>query len=98
MLAGPKRVGNGREVVDKRNGVAVLGQVDRAEIKLAGVAGLDAHVWRFFGDINRQFAFGFFAAGWAQDAAKFPFLRAERAEQESLAAISLGAQHPDQRT
>ena len=92
FLERPQGMGKGGEIIDKRDGVAVPGQVNGAQIKLARIAGFNANMRRIFGDIDWQFVFGFFAAGGAKDPAKFPFLRTEGAEQESFAAVSFGAQ------
>jgi len=70
--------------------VAVFGQVDGPQIKLARVAGLDADVRELFRDVHRQLAFRFFTARGAQNPAKLPFLQTKGANQKSLAAVLLG--------
>ncbi len=84
MLERPKRVGDCRQVIDQGHGTAVLGQVNRSQIKLARVTRIDPHVRGIFRDVHWQFVFRFFATRGAQDAPELPFLRAERAEQKSV--------------
>ena len=65
MLVRPQSERDGGEVVDQGDGVAVFGEVDGGETKLAGVAGFDADVGQLLGDVDRELGFGFFAAGGA---------------------------------
>ena len=90
LFVGPKSLGDGGEVVHEGDGVAVLGEVHAGKEKFAGIAGLDAKMGKLLGDVDGEFVFGFFAAGGAKDAAKFPFLRAEGAEKKALAAVAFG--------
>ena len=61
MLVCPEREGDRGEVIDEGDGVAVFGQVDRSEEKLAGVAGFHADVGQLLRDVNWLLALGFFA-------------------------------------
>ena len=79
VLAGPERERDGSEVVDERDGVAVFGEVDGADVEVAGVAGFDAKVRKLLDHINGELALGFFAASGTEDAAKIPFVKTERA-------------------
>ena len=54
--------------------MAVFGQVDGADLGLAGVTGFDADVGELLGYVDGQFLFVFFAACVAIDSAKIPFL------------------------
>jgi hypothetical protein len=72
--------------------VAVFGQVDGAEVVAAGFAGFYADVGELFGDVDGEFVFGFFAARRAKDAAEFPFVETEGAEEVALAAVAFDAQ------
>ena len=89
----PQRVRDSSEVVDQKNGVTVFGEVDGSQIKLASVAGFDAHMRRILADVYGQFVFGFFTAGWAKDSTELPLLRAERAEEEAFSAVALRSQY-----
>jgi len=88
VFVGPKGEGEGSEVIDERNGVAVFCEIDGANVELAGFAGFDAHVRELLGDVDGELVFGFFAAGGAEKAAKVPFAHTEGAEKEALAAVS----------
>ena len=87
MLVGPEGEGKGGEIVDDGDSVAVLGEVDGAEVELAGVAGLDAYVGKLLGDVDGQLVFGFFAASGAEKASKIPLAHAKGAEETALAAV-----------
>src|SRR5260370_34400159 len=75
MLMRPECKGNGGEIVDQWNGVAVFCQVDSLEIELAGVASFDADVGQLLSNVDRQLGFGLFATRRAMNPPKFPFLR-----------------------
>lgn len=95
-FVGPEGQRERGEVVDQGDGVAVGGEVDGAQVGAAGVAGFDADVGKLLGDVDGELGFGLFAAIGAEDAAKFPFLGAEGAEQETLAAVALAAKDAEQ--
>ena len=97
LLVCPQGMGKGCEIVDERDSVAVLGQVNGAQIKLTGIASLDAHERRILADKHRQFVLGFFATRRTQDSPELPFLQAERAKQESFSTVALRAQHTNER-
>src|SRR5438034_10434647 len=71
--------------------------VHAGEEKLAGVAGFDADVGQLLGNVDRQFAFLFFAACGAEDSPELPFLGAKGTEQEAFSAVAFGAQYTEQR-
>ena len=97
LLRGPQRKRHGCDVVDDRNGVAVFGEVDGAEEVLAGVAGIHADVRKLFGDVDGQLCFARFAATGAEDAAKFPLVRAERALQIAFCSVAFRAHDAQKR-
>jgi hypothetical protein len=68
---------------------------DGADVVAAGVAGFNADVGELFGDVDGEFVFGFFAAGGAEDAAEFPFVEAEGADEVALAAVAFDAQNSE---
>ena len=92
MFVGPEGEGDGGEVVNERDGVAVFCEIHGGEIELAGVAGFDADMGELLGDVDGELGFGFFTAGGAEDAAEFPFLGAEGTEEKAFAAIAFDAQ------
>ena len=92
VFGGPESQGEGGQVVDQGDGVAVFGEVDGADVVAAGVAGFYADVGELFGDVDGELGFGFFAAGGAEDAAEFPFVEAEGAEQVAFAAVAFDAE------
>src|SRR5258708_29119622 len=97
MLVGPERERDGSEIIDQGDGVAVLGEINGAQIKFAGVATLHADVGKLLGNVDRQFAFLFLAAKRAENSPKIPFPEAERAKKKPFAAVTLGAQHAEER-
>jgi hypothetical protein len=97
VFVGPEGEGKGGEIVNQGDGVAVFGEVDGADVVPAGIAGFDAHVRKLFGDIDRELAFGFFATGGAENAAKIPFVETKGANQPALAAVAFWAKHAEQR-
>src|SRR5713226_5408916 len=54
-VVGPEGKRNGRQIVDNGDGVAILGQVNGPQVKLAGVAALHANVRKLLGHVHRQF-------------------------------------------
>ena len=77
--------------------MAVFREIHAGEKKLAGVAGFHTDVWQLLCYVDRQLAFGFFAARGAQDAAEFPFLGAERTEEEAFPAVAFHSQDAHER-
>src|SRR5271165_3510658 len=92
----PETERNGREVIHGRHGIAILGQIDGAQIALTGFAGFHADVRELFRNEDRQLVFALLAAMGAENPAEFPLLRAERALQESLSAVAFHSQHGQQ--
>ena len=88
LLAGPKREGDCRQIIDERGSVSVFRQIDRREKKLAGITGFHANVRQLLCYVHRQLGFGLFAARGAQDAPKLPLLRTKRAQQKPFPAIA----------
>ena len=74
MFVGPEGEGNGGDVINQGDCVAIFCQVDSLEIELAGVAGLDTDVGELLRNVDRQFGFGLFATRRAMNPPKFPFL------------------------
>jgi len=62
VFVGPEREGNGGEVIDQRDSVAVFGEINGAQIEFAGVATLHANVGKLLGHIDGQFGFLLLAA------------------------------------
>src|SRR5579864_3588009 len=62
VFVGPEREGNGGEVVHQRDSVAVFREINRAEVKFAGVATFHANVGKLFGHIDGQLGFLLLAA------------------------------------
>jgi hypothetical protein len=85
------------QIIDEGNGVPVLGQIDSPKKVPAGLATFHANMGKQFRNIDRQFVFALFAALGAKDSPKLPFLRAERALQVPLCAVSLLAKNSEQR-
>jgi hypothetical protein len=77
---GPESERDRGQIIDQGDGVAVFRQIDRAEIKLAGIASFHANVGQLLRYVDRELAFCFFAARRAMNPAKFPLLRAKRTE------------------
>ena len=77
--------------------MAVFGQVDGAQIELAGFAGFHANVGKLLGYIDGEFLFVVFAAGGAENAAKLPLLKTKRTSEKAFAAVGFGAEHSEQR-
>src|SRR5258708_33840351 len=96
MLVGPERERDGSEIIDQGDGVAVLGEIDGAQIKFAGVAGFHADVGKLLGNVDRQFAFLFLVTKRAENPPKIPFSVAERAKKEPFTAVTFGAQHAEE--
>src|SRR5258708_36595643 len=96
MLVGPERERDGSEIIDQGDGVAVLGEIDGAQIKFTGVAGLHADVGKLLGNVDRQFAFLFLVTKRAENPPKIPFPGTERAKKEPFTAVAFGAQHADE--
>ncbi len=94
---GPQGERNRGQIIHQGDGVAVFGEIDSGEIKLAGVAGFDADVGQLLGDVDGELGFGFFAAGGAEDTAEFPFLEAEGAEEEAFAAVAFDSEDAGER-
>ena len=92
VLVGPKGEGDNGEIIDKRDGVPIFCEIDGADVELAGVAGLDAHVRELLGDIDGELVFRFFTTGGAEKAAKIPFAHAKGTKEEALASVTLEAQ------
>ena len=77
VLLGPQSEGDGSEVVDYGDSIAISGQVDRAHADLAGFAGFDANMRKLLGHVDGQLLFVLFAASHTIDSAEVPFLKAE---------------------
>jgi hypothetical protein len=97
VLDGPEGEGKCGEVVDERDGVAIGGQVDGADVGVTGFTGFYTDVRKLLGNVDRELGFRLLAAGGAEDAAEFPFLGAERAQEEALAPVAFAADDSEQR-
>src|SRR5882724_13072875 len=97
LLMGPQGERNRGQIIHQGDGVAVFGEIDSGEIKLAGVAGFDADVGQLLGDVDGELGFGFFAAGGAEDTAEFPFLGAEGTEEKALATVAFDSEDTGER-
>src|ERR1022692_4060092 len=97
VLLRPEIERDGREFVDQRDREAVLGEVDRLDVGLAGVAALDTDVGELCGGIDRKLGVVFLTASGADDAAELPFGEAETAEQAAAGAVALLAEDTKRR-
>src|ERR1700690_1481218 len=77
LLFGPEAERDGRQAVHQRHCVAIFGQINGAQIVLAGLAGFHADVRQLVRNIDGQVVLALFPAKSAQDAAEFPLLRAK---------------------
>ena len=94
VFISPQSQRNRREIIHHWDGVAILRKVDRAQKMVTGVASFDANVRKLFRNKYRQRLFVVFAAVRAKKSAKLPFRAAERAQQESLSAVTFRAEYP----
>ena len=74
MFVGPESQGDGGQIIDDGDGVAIFRKVNGADVVVAGVAGLDADVGELFGDKDGKLGLGFLVAGGAEDATEGPFV------------------------
>lgn len=93
MFTGPKSQGNGRQIVDDRDGMTILGQVDGADVAVASVASFHADLGELLSQVHGELAFGFLAASRTEDTAKLPFAHAQRTEEKAFAAVAFGSKH-----
>src|SRR5271166_4260068 len=68
--------------------VAILGQINRAQIAFARLAGFHTDVRKLFGDEHGKLLFILFTAKRTKDSAEFPLLRTKCALQEPLTAVT----------
>lgn len=97
VLGRPEAEGYCRQIIDQRNRVTVLGEVDGAQITLATLAALHANVRELLGNVNGQLVLALFTAGGTQNAPKLPLERTDRADERAPATVAFGPQHADDR-
>lgn len=95
VLAGPQIERDGRELVDDGNGEAGLREIDAFQIRVAGVANVDAHVRNFRRGIISHLGLTLLPARGTINSTERPFVRAEHANQKFLRTIAFAAQHRD---
>jgi hypothetical protein len=83
------------QLVDEWFGEAVLGEVDRLHVGVAGVAALDADVRQFFGSIDRELGVIFLTASGTDNATELPLCKTETAQQAAAAAVAQRAENPE---
>jgi hypothetical protein len=62
VLFGPENQGNRGQIVDHRNGVAILGHIDGTQQVFTGLTGLDTDVRKLPGCVNTELLFAVFSA------------------------------------
>jgi len=92
VLLRPEIEWDGGEFIDEGVGEAVLGEVDRFDVGVAGVAALDADMGELFGSVDRELGVVLLTASGTNDAAEGPLGEAETAEQAAAAAVALLAE------
>lgn len=93
----PKVEWDRSKFVNKRYREAILSQIDRLDICLAGIAALDANVRKAIGGINGKLSMILLAASGTNHAAELPLSQAESAKQIAPASIALLAQDSKRR-
>lgn len=88
VLFGPESQGNRRQIVNHRDGLAILGQIDSAKQVIAGFADFETDIRKLLGRVNAELLFAILPAVRAKDAQKAPFLRAERALKKFFSTIA----------
>src|SRR5207244_12347247 len=89
LLYRPKTPRDRRKFIYYRDGVAVLGQIDRLNVVAAGVASLDSDVVELVCRVNDKLFDVFFSTGRTQHALKVPFVRTKTANERTLSSITL---------
>src|SRR5689334_18402722 len=93
VFFGPDVEGQGRNLVDNRNSVSVLSQVNRFDVRPACVAGVHTCGRKIIGGIDREPVLVLLTAVRAENAAIRPLGRAQRTGEPAFAALALTAQN-----
>lgn len=88
---------DGCEFVDQRVGQAILREVDRLDVSMAGVAALHSHMGKLFGSVDRKFGLVFLAASRTNHAPECPFGTTESADQAAACPVALLAENSERR-
>src|SRR5579863_2011284 len=92
MLLRPQIQRDGGEFVHQGISQAVLGEINRLDIGMTGIAALDTYVGKLLGGVDRKFGLVFLATSGTDDAAEFPFAETETTDQVATRAVSQRAQ------
>ena len=97
VLFSPKAERNGGQFVDHGLGETVPGEVNGFHIGLTTVAAFHPNVGKGIGGVNGKLGVIFLAAAGADDAAEFPFRKAETTQKATPATVALLPQNPERR-
>ena len=93
MLLGPEIKREGGQIVHLWNSATIFGQIDALDVRLTSVTSLNPRLNKFLGRKKWQLVFVLLPAVRTKNASKFPFCRAERADQRAPGAVIEFTQH-----